>query len=179
MRRTAIAVLTFKSREHILSVGGTCSWALNRANARKFEFAVCTRNANTREAEGPERHATAFLVGRISDVVPSPERPERWLIQLSEYAIVDIPNVWGKGWRNPVRYTSIEDLGIDPDTLNWQPMPEPDADAIVPAAKDEGDDIDADDDEPAPRPLTIAEAKAGLAETFGVSPDAIEITIRG
>jgi hypothetical protein len=49
----------------------------------------------------------------------------------------------------------------------------------VPAAKDEGDDIDADDDEPVPRPLTIAEAKAGLAETFGVSPDAIEITIRG
>lgn len=177
MPRAAIAVLTFKSREHILSVGGTCSWALNRANARKFEFAVCARNANTREAEGPERHATAFLVGRISDVVPSPERPERWLIQFSEYAIADIPNVWGKGWRNPVRYTCMEDLGMDPDTLDWQPMPEPDA--IVPAAKDEGDDIDADDDEPAPRPLTIAEAKAGLAETFGVSPDAIEITIRG
>ena len=27
--------------------------------------------------------------------------------------------------------------------------------------------------------LTIAEAKAGLAATFGVAPDAIEITIRG
>jgi hypothetical protein len=27
--------------------------------------------------------------------------------------------------------------------------------------------------------LTIAEAKAGLAKTFGVSPDAVEITIRG
>jgi hypothetical protein len=29
------------------------------------------------------------------------------------------------------------------------------------------------------RSLTIAEAKEGLARTFGVSPDAIEITIRG
>lgn len=29
------------------------------------------------------------------------------------------------------------------------------------------------------RSLTIAEAKQGLAKTFGVSPDAIEITIRG
>ncbi|MGX1802878.1 hypothetical protein ACWIDJ_11150 [Brevundimonas naejangsanensis] len=27
--------------------------------------------------------------------------------------------------------------------------------------------------------LTIAEAKAGLAKTFGVDPSAIEITIRG
>ncbi len=30
-----------------------------------------------------------------------------------------------------------------------------------------------------PRGLTLAEAKEGLARTFGVSPDAIEITIRG
>jgi hypothetical protein len=28
------------------------------------------------------------------------------------------------------------------------------------------------------RPLTIAEAKAALGATFGVSPDRIEITIR-
>ena len=32
---------------------------------------------------------------------------------------------------------------------------------------------------PAVRGLTLAEAKEGLARTFGVSPDAIEITIRG
>jgi hypothetical protein len=31
----------------------------------------------------------------------------------------------------------------------------------------------------ATRPLTIAEAKLGLAKTFGVDPDAVEITIRG
>jgi hypothetical protein len=29
------------------------------------------------------------------------------------------------------------------------------------------------------QPLTIAEAKAGLAQTFGVSPDKIEVIIRG
>jgi hypothetical protein len=29
------------------------------------------------------------------------------------------------------------------------------------------------------RPLTMTQAKKGLALTFGVSPDAIEITIRG
>jgi hypothetical protein len=29
------------------------------------------------------------------------------------------------------------------------------------------------------RAITIAEAKQGLAKTFGVSPEAVEITIRG
>jgi hypothetical protein len=32
---------------------------------------------------------------------------------------------------------------------------------------------------PAPSRLTIDEAKRALAETFGVKPEAIEITIRG
>lgn len=180
MSHTAIAVLTFKSREHILGIGGTCSWTLNRANARKFEFAVCTRNANTRDAEGTEAHATAFLVGRIWDVVVSPENPERWLIQFSEYASVDVAGVWGKGWRNPVRYTSMEDLGIDPDTLDWQPMPDPEgaeAQADPEAATKESGSPAEDDGEP--RRLTIAQAKAGLAATFGVGVDAVEITIRG
>ena len=36
------------------------------------------------------------------------------LITFSEYAEVSQPGAW-KGLRNPVRYTSFEDLGIDPD----------------------------------------------------------------
>jgi hypothetical protein len=40
-------------------------------------------------------------------------------------------------------------------------------------------DAGADGGEGAPRGLTIAQAKAGLAATFGVSPDAIKITIEG
>ncbi len=45
-------------------------------------------------------------------------------------------------------------------------------------------EAEAADSEPAPSvaagvPLTIAEAKRGLARSFGVSEDAIEITIRG
>ncbi|MDD0974008.1 hypothetical protein [Pseudomonas fontis] len=39
---------------------------------------------------------------------------------------------------------------------------------------------DADGAKPsAPTPLTLAQAKAGLALTFGVDPSAIDITIRG
>ncbi len=174
----AIAVLTFKGKEQILSVGGTSSWALNRAHAQKYDFAVCTRNANTRSAEGPEPHGSAFLIGRISNVVTSPENPDRWLLQFSEYAEVAIPNTWGNGWRNPVRYTTLEDLGIDFKSLVFKPMPEPTppsdtADEPSPVV------IEAMAAEAAlPMKLTILEAKEGLSAMFGVPVDAIEITIR-
>jgi len=105
----------------------------------------------------------------VKDVVPSPDRKgDYFLIQFSEYALVNVPNCW-KGDRNPVKYSTLEELGIDPSTLKWQPMPKAGM-SPTPEA-------------PAPRianmPLTIADAKKGLAQTYGVAPEAIEITIRG
>ena len=37
---------------------------------------------------------------------------QRWIIEISEYAVVDYPETWGE-WRNPVKYTTLEELGID------------------------------------------------------------------
>ncbi len=174
----ATVVFTAKSIERILREGGTSSWRLDRNHARQCAFAVCTRNAHADWVEGPEAHQTAFLIGKIRDVVPCPATPEnnestrnRYLIQFSEFARVDIPNVW-KGDRNPVKYTSLESLAIDPSTLNWEAMPE--------IGSVEG----ADEDAAAPKktvvePLTIAAAKRGLALTFNVAPEAVEIVIRG
>jgi hypothetical protein len=104
-------------------------------------------------------------------VVPSPDHEGRYLIQFSEYAPVNVPDAW-KGDRNPIKYVaSLKNLGIDPSTLKWEPMPEAGA---------------APGPTPAPvkpnagvQPLTMSEAKKGLAITFGVAPEAIEITIRG
>src|ERR1700691_5381324 len=71
---------------------------------------------------------------------------------------------------NPVSYRSLDHLGIDPSTFEWRPMPERRETASVAPS-------------PSPRPdvsgLTMAEAKQGLAITFGVQPEAIEIVIRG
>jgi hypothetical protein len=60
------------------------------------------------------------------------------------------------------------------------------ATAPSPLATTRGSDLgnsDADDgltpEQQSVRPLTLAEAKAALARTFGVSPDKVEITIRG
>jgi hypothetical protein len=109
------------------------------------------------------------LVAKILDVVPATAPPEnnespenRYLIQFSEFARVDVPNAW-KGYRNPVKYSSFEELGIDPSTLKWEPIPES---ASLPAPAVEA---------PAPKQtvgaITMAEAKKGLALTFNVPPE--------
>jgi hypothetical protein len=173
MSDEAAVVFTAKSVESILREGGTSSWRLDRNHARQCPFAVCTRNANAEWVEGPEAHHSAFLVGKIKDVVPSPEPgvQNRYVIQFSEYARVNIPDIW-KGDRNPIKYVPLEELGIDPSTLTWEPMPEP---AEPPASAPEVARRNA----AAVGPLTMAEAKNGLALTLGVPPEAIEITIRG
>ena len=145
----------------------------DRNHARHCPFAICTRNANADWVEGPEAHHSAFLVGKIRDVVPclptaeNKEAPEnRYLIQFSKFARVNIPEIW-KGDRNPVKYATLEDLGIDPSTLKWETMPE------------QSEKKNTLPKTPSGLGLTLAEAKKGLALTFGVPPDAIEITIRG
>jgi hypothetical protein len=176
-----IAVLfTAKSVERILREGGTSAWRLDRSHARRCAYAVCTRNAGARWVEGKEEHRSAFLVGKIGDVVPCKPTPEnheapdnRFLITFSEYALVDMPDVWAGG-RNPVKYESAEALGIDFSSLKWERMPEPDnLTAPSPQAPHPVTVRSMD------RPLTMAEAKKGLALTFNVPTEAIEITIRG
>ena len=46
------------------------------------------------------------------------------LIVFSEFARVAVPDSWPKGYRNPVRYSTLEEISIDPAKLEWKPMPE-------------------------------------------------------
>ena len=166
-------VFTAKPVERILREQGTSSWRLDRNHANRCAFAVCTRNSKPTDwiqEHGPEPHGSAFLVGKVRDVVPSPYHEGRYLIRFSEYARIDVPDAW-KGDRNPIRYLAIEDLGIDFSTLEWRPMPEPE------------DSQEPTYEEIAPPtgvgPLTMAQAKQGLSLGLGVPLDAIEITVRG
>lgn len=162
----ALVVFTAKSSEQIIGEGGTSAWRLDRSHARRCDFVVCTRNAKSPWAEGHEDHHAAFLVGKVKDVVPSrlPEHEGRYLIQISEYAQVNVPDVW-KGERNPVKYSTLRTLGIDPHDLKWIPMPK--SSEMVREVSGQ-----------ALKPLSLIDAKARLAVTFGVSPSAIEIVIR-
>lgn len=167
-----VVTFTGKTIERILRDGGTSSWHLNRRHARLLPFAICTRNARSKSDEkpGPEAHRLAFLIGKIKDVVRSPDHDEgRFLILFSEYALVNVPDAW-KGDRNPVKYSTLEEFGIDPSKLKWHPMPEPTAvpESVPPTPKTT--QVGA---------LSIPDAKRGLSLTFGVPQEAIEITIRG
>lgn len=93
---------------------------------------------------------------------------QRWIIKISEYALADYPEKWGE-WRNPVKYTTLEELGIDLSKLKLTPMPAPTKVLTPPPPPDR----------PKTGALTIAEAKAGLALQFGVPAEAIDILIRG
>ena len=166
---SAIAVFTANSRDEILEVGGSAAWVVAEKQARRREFLVCIRNARGVDFPGHEPHGTAFLVGRISGLKPygqDKKGMQRFIIQIGEYAAVDYPEAWGE-WRNPVKYTTLEELGIDLKKLKFKPtsptkvLPPPPPDRSKTGA------------------LTIAEAKAGLALQFGVPPEAIEILIKG
>jgi hypothetical protein len=168
---SAIAVFTANSRTQILEIGGSASWVVAEKQARRREFLVCVRNARDVDFPDHEPHGTAFLIGRISGLKPfghDKKGMQRWIIEISEYAFVDYPEKWGE-WRNPVKYTTLEELGIDPKNLKFKPVPTPTKVMTPPTAPDR----------PKAGPLTIAEAKVGLALQFGVSPEAIEILIKG
>jgi hypothetical protein len=175
----AVVVFTARSPERIVREGGSQAWVLNATRAQQCAWLVCTQNRhNTDEdfSDATEPHGSAFLVGKVDRVVKSLEEgsdgKQRWLVTISEFARINVPNVWGHE-RNPVRYLSRSELakkGIKLDDLDFQPMP-PRAPAAVPAAKPAAPG--------AVVPLTIAEARKGLAATFGVKPEAVEITIRG
>ncbi|WP_368517441.1 hypothetical protein [Rhizobium sp.] len=183
MAHSAIAVLTFKSRERILSDGGTESWKLKKSTAEQFDYVVCTRNVTNPNSEGPEAHRSAFLIGKISKVVASTETADRFKICFSQYATVNLPDIWKAGWRNPVRYTTLEELGIDLERLDFKEMSWADVVALAHVKHEEDmNDMDFQDyhehSEDAVRPLTIRQAKEGLSAAFDVPVEAIEIIIR-
>lgn len=160
----AIVVLTSAAIKEILADGGSKSWVLNPNRAKDAAYLVCCRNEkwSNRQDGAPQR--AAFLVGRISGLeqvsVDGVDRSQRFLIKLSHYARVAINDAWDKTSRNPVAYRTLKDVGIALEKLKFEPL------AV--ASSDRSD-----------QGMTIADAKKALAATYGVSPDNIEIIIRG
>lgn len=172
MTENAIAVFTARSPRRVIEEEGSQAWVLNPVRAKQCKWLVCTQNQHNPDhafSDATEPHAEAFLIGKISNIVPEDGGDiSRWKIMINEFARVSIPNVW-KGWRNPVRYTSLEDLGINVEGLKFETV-ESDITTVEPHTIRPRLDY--------PKGLTIAAARAGLAATLGVSPDSIEITIR-
>jgi len=177
-----VAVFTARSPQRILREGGSQAWALDPARVRLLPFLVCVQNQNNPDrdfSDASEPHGSAFMIGRISDVIPAPEDPKsgRWQISINEFSTIQNPtNVW-KGWRNPVKYTTLEEMGIDLATVVFHPVTEIQKDLGTPASASSQPARVSDDG--SPLPISIASAKLGLAAFYGVPHDAIEIVIRG
>ncbi len=123
----AIIVFTARSPERIVREGGSQRWVLNPARAKLCSWLVCTQNRHHPDHEfsdATEAHGCGFLLGKISGVRIStePDPKEKWLILISEFARINYPNLWDHG-RNPIRYTSLETLRIDPDGMEFQALP--------------------------------------------------------
>jgi hypothetical protein len=165
----AIVVFTADTRDSILRQRGSGDWVVSAKKADSCKYIVCCRKPNwSNRKEGIPGRA-AFLIGRVAGLLEranseNDRDQRRYLIQMADYAELEKPGVWKDKVRNPVAYSTLSELQIDLRGLKFNPMP---AGART------------TDDNPGANHMTIADAKKGLAETFGVSPDDIEITIRG
>lgn len=178
-----LTVLTFKSARHIVGDGGTQSWVISRRRARRCDYVVCVRHQQgPYKAEGAEPHKHAFLVGKVSDVVPSSETADRFRVEISEYAIVDGPQV-PLNSASPTQYfPSLSSIGIDAAALDWKPISDLPGEGVSPTAlgvppiKDVRDDA-GDDHGIAPMSV-IMQAKKLVAEGLNVPLSAVEVTVR-
>lgn len=181
MDTRCVAVFTARSPNRVLKEGGSQAWALDPNRARTFPFLVCVQNQNNPHrdfSDASEAHGAAFLIGKISDVIPAPENPDsgRWQICIKEYCRHTVMNAW-KAWRNPVKYTTLEEMGINVDDLRFHSVAEVQEDLGGPPSRIMPPIQVADDGSPIP--ISIATAKVGLAAFYGVAPEAVEIVIRG
>jgi hypothetical protein len=127
----SIHVFTHRSVEFLTKLGGSTSWILDPIRAQNCEYIICSRNNNNglAESDGID-HKSAFLIGRVSNVVPSlniPRDENRFMVEFSEFALITLDNFW-QGERNPIVYLDtwslLTDGYLDFSTLNWQKVPE-------------------------------------------------------
>lgn len=160
-----IVVLTCRGKERILREEGSQSWRLNPSRVAKLQYVVCVQNRKQGWGNPEAPHHSAFMVAKISGVSPSLEKDAegRWKINISEYADIYIPDMWD-GNRNPVSYTSISDLKIKINNLNFKSLPKKKSENEEPLNSDLVK-------------LSIQDAKRLLAESLGVEQEQITITI--
>lgn len=169
MSDKCLVVFTSRPVERMCAEGGSQAWTFSAINARTCTWLVCVWNAHGAYAEhagGRPSHHEAFLIAPIDSVEPSPQEPNRWIVRFKQYAHLSIPHQWN-GQRLPFRYTTLDDFGIQPEDLAWVSVaksPQSNSQPLVVLEK--------------PRALSVEEAKRGLATSFNVPPEAIEITIR-
>ena len=171
--REAIAVLTAKGTATILREGGRVAGSSTRRR-RRCRWLVCTRNGHPDEWAGGTRPSrTARRSSSARSRMSSPRRTPRAgrLVRLDRYALADLPEAW-QGWRTPcATRPSTSWASTRP---GWSP-----GHATHGGGRRGAPFRPAD--APPGRGSTATHDRGreqGLAATFGVPEEAIEITIR-
>lgn len=130
---------------------------INKKNAFECDYvALCDEN----EDESPG-FKEVFVVAKIREIKQDTNSPNRKTIVLGDFAYLN-HLVELEDFRNPIKYTSLSDLGINKEELNWCPLEEQE---VVEPKKPV-------------RALTIPEVKLMLAESYNLNPEDILITIK-
>jgi hypothetical protein len=172
MELRTMMVFTRESVDEMLWQGGSASWKLNEKRAQIYSYLICVRN-NLGNKDGVEPNGQAFLIAKIKNIVrsPNPQYPDRYMIAFDQYAEIQIDIGW-EGRRNPVYYkVEPNKLGLNISELQF----------LENSKKIEGynsSQTHGQIERGKIQSLTIDEAKQGLAKTFSINMDAIEITIR-
>jgi hypothetical protein len=164
----AIAVLTNETTPQLLEQGYSGNWSFNKPRAENRQYLVCVRARNRGDSELNKR---VFFVAKLKSVTDAP-KGFRYRLNFDEYAEID-DVLLNRPWRNPVSYTSLEELGIDSEKLKFKRRRVRLGAAAVERL--------AQDDTPAllSKGLDISEAKKALAQHYNVPVESIEIIIRG
>jgi hypothetical protein len=160
-----VMVFTSKSLETMELEGGSGNWAASRDRVKRAKWIVATRNKKSGWTQGNEDHGSAFLIGRVAGIKPAPA-PEsnRFVVVFDRYAELNLPNVW-TGSRNPVAYTDLETLGINPDKLEWKDF----TSAVIESEHSAM---------PGTSPGTVIDqARAMIAHALSINPEAVKITV--
>src|SRR5437868_5917262 len=101
-----LVVFTAKTVAQMLAYGGSQSWVINPKSMARVKYVVCTRNSDHQWDDecGPrtEAHNAAFMVGKVSGLrkVAHENDRDRYLIEFSDYALVEVPNFRSGSTRN-------------------------------------------------------------------------------
>lgn len=159
----SVVVYTDVRSDEIIREGGLGDWVLDPERASACKFLVCCRKERWSNVDEGVPKRAAFLIGRIKKFAPKAANSRgqrRFFIEISDYVLTKKTDVW-QDWRNPVRYDSLKRLGFSQAALKFQSVPVRSKRQPSKAA-----------------PMTIEQAKKALADSLGISPDQIEITIR-
>ena len=197
----SILVFTHRSVEFLTKLNASTSWQLNQNRAMLCDYVICVRNTNSALSEKDYPHGSAFLVGKISNVVQSlnlPRDEHRYMIEFNEYSEISVPNVW-QGWRSPIIYKNNNDIeslyDINFETLPWKQVPERDIEYVAEYFEKENKFYLSRDEvstkfrqkkeirqQEVSRPqegLSIADAKKEISKYYEIPEEGIEIILRG